>query len=61
MDLKPGTKVTYKTDGVGKKGIVKGVQNDKYAFVVYHCNNNWSDYENYTAARTRIEDLEMGW
>lgn len=31
------------------------------AFVVYHCNNEWDNYENYTPARTDIIDLREGW
>lgn len=44
-----------------EKGIVKSVSDDEHAFVVYNCGENWDDYENYTAARTKISDLEEGW
>ena len=57
----PGRKVTYKTPYKEERGIVKSVQSKKYTFVVYHCNNNWEDYENYTAQRTRTVDLVEGW
>lgn len=60
--VKPGQKVTYAPDyGKEEKGIVKSLSNENYAFVVYHCGGNWKDYENYTAARTRIKDLKEGW
>lgn len=61
VELEQGQKVTYTTDYKTEKGIVKSVQNEDYAFVVYHCAGNWDNYQNYTAARTRIEDLEPGW
>lgn len=62
--LYPGVKVTY-NPGYGKheKGIVKSLPDDQpsYAFVVYNCGGNWEDYENYTAARTPISGLTLGW
>lgn len=60
--FKPGQTVTYKpAKGVPEKGIVKSISDEQHVFVVYHCDNNWSNYSEYTAARTRIEDLEPGW
>lgn len=62
-EIKPGDKVTY-TSPHGKKenGMVKSLSGDgKAAFVVYHCNGEWSRYKDYTAARTELEDLEEGW
>lgn len=56
-----GDKVTYHSVGKTEKGIVKSISDENHVFVVYHCNNNWEDYENYTAARTCIEDLTKGW
>lgn len=61
MNIKVGSKVTYVTPHKTECGIVKSIPDDDYAFVVYHCAGNWDDYENYTAARTRIADLELGW
>ena len=29
--------------------------------VVYHCNNNWDNYQNYTSALTHISSLSLGW
>ena len=33
--------------------------NDKYIFVVYHCDGNWENYTDYTAAATNPEDLQL--
>lgn len=60
--LKKGTKVTYNNGYGEERGIVKSFcDNPDYVFVVYNCAGNWDDYENYTAARTFIKDLEIGW
>lgn len=56
-----GDKVTYHSVGKTEKGIVKSTYDENHVFVVYHCDDNWEDYENYTAARTCIEDLTKGW
>lgn len=59
--IEKGASVTY-VPKHGKKeiGIVKSVDGD-HAFVVFKCADNWADYENYTAARTPISDLKIGW
>jgi hypothetical protein len=59
--FKPGDKVTYKQNLSCENGIVKSVYDELHVFVVYHCDNNWDDYQNYTAAKTAIEDLVEGW
>lgn len=43
-----GRWVTY-TDGVGEQehGILKGF-NNQYVFVVFHCDGQWKDFNNYT-------------
>jgi len=41
-------------------GLLKAYLND-YVFIVYHCDNNWDNYQNYTAAKTRKCDLQKGW
>lgn len=43
-----------------ENGIVKRVT-DSGVFVVYKCGGEWSNYENYTAALTEINDLRHGW
>lgn len=63
--LKIGDKVHYTCSGSGKKenGRVKEIINDDfcYARVVYHCDHKWSEYQNYTGALTKLENLTMGW
>ena len=48
------------TDGVGEQqqGRIKS-WNDKWIFVVYHCANNWSQYQDYTAAATNPKSLDF--
>lgn len=41
-----------------EKGRIKGF-NDMYVFVVFHCDNNWDDYQNYTGESVRIEDIKF--
>ncbi len=47
-------------DGSGKKekGRIKS-WNDKFIFVVYHCDSRWDEFENYTAAATDPADLRF--
>lgn len=61
--MQKGDRVHF-TRGSGKtqNGIVKSVtQSGDTAFVVYNCNGNWDNYENYTAISTNIDDLIEGW
>ena len=44
--------------GPKQRGRIKW-WNDKYVFVVYHCDGNWDDFHNYTAAATSPDDLEF--
>lgn len=61
-DLKFGDKVHYCPDyGPMENGKVKSVPGDGYAFVVYNCAGNWDQFEDYTAARTKLSDLKKGW
>jgi hypothetical protein len=60
-NIKIGQKVTYNSTYMTDKGIVKTLSNDGCVFVVYHCDNDWENYKDYTAAKTRIDDLEIGW
>lgn len=62
-DIKIGTPVYYKP-GYGRleNGIIKSFSSiADTVFVVYNCGGNWEDYQNYTAASTRIQDLYPGW
>jgi len=60
-DFIEGDKVTYISHNKKEHGIVKWFPDNKHAFVVYHCDNNWNNYKEYTAARTETNDLEHGW
>ena len=56
---KKGDKVTYQGT---EQGIVKRDQiNSTFVFVVFHCNDDWEDFENYTAQSTPVEYLTKGW
>lgn len=60
--FKPGDKVTYvPAYGKPEPGVVKLVPDDEHVFVVYHCDNQWHRYQDYTAARTERNDLVRGW
>jgi hypothetical protein len=54
-----GDKVTYLP--TEECGIVKSISDADHVFVVYHCAQEWYNYKDYTAARTKIKDLIMGW
>ena len=38
-------------------GRIKSIQSSEFVFVVYNCNNDWDNYQNYTGQRTAIKDL----
>ena len=61
--MRIGQQVTYRDLSCGKeqKGIVKSISDNEHVFVVYNCNNDWDNYKDYTAARTRIIDLYDSW
>ena len=58
-----GQKVHYCSRvGQNENGVVKTQCDDGvHYFVVYNCNEDWDNYQNYTAARTHVSDLEGGW
>lgn len=59
--IKVGTKVTYYAFNIKEHGIVKSLSDDKHVFVVYNCSEDWDNYYNYTAERTEIINLVIGW
>ena len=61
MSFKVGQKVTYLTEHKCEHGIVKSVAGESVVFVVYYCNNDWDNYQNYTGAMTATKYLEDGW
>lgn len=62
-----GSMVHYQPEHYGpdkfENGIVKVIKPEVKdgVWVVYNCNYQWNDYENYTSAKTRLEDLHYGW
>lgn len=63
-ELKIGSPVYYhypRKGDIPQNGIIKSFSDDEHVFVVYHWDENLKDYQNYTAARTRICDLHPGW
>ena len=44
-----------------ENGIIKEIVDDEYVRVVYHCDNNWNNYQDYTGAMTAVRDLYLGW
>ena len=61
LDLKKGDRVTYVAYKKKERGIVKSFSDETHVFVVYHCGEDWDRYFDYTAARTNINDLILGW
>jgi hypothetical protein len=61
--MKKGDKVTYNTgNDKFSHGIVKSVNKTlSTAFVVYNCNADWSDFEDFTGISTPIKYLKLGW
>lgn len=54
------TYTRYNMYGIGEPvlGRIKS-WNDEWIFVVYNCDNDWKNYQEYTAAATRPVDLEF--
>ncbi len=62
--FKKGDKVCYDPKyGKPEFGIVKSLNeyNPDVVFVVFHCNGNWNDYEQYTGQSVVKTDLKHGW
>lgn len=60
-DFEVGEKVTYHCFNKKQKGIVKSESDEEHVFVVYNCGGDWGNYKFFTAARTNINDLTLGW
>lgn len=58
--LHPGVKVHYLKGEKWDNGIVKEITNHGVR-VVYHCNGDWENYQNYTSQLTELEHLALGW
>lgn len=67
MDFKKGDSVHYIPfegcdESLIENGVVKREGNTKDTFfVVYNCNGEWHNYEQYTAALTNAFQLRPGW
>jgi hypothetical protein len=59
IDLEVGLWVEYR-DGTSREPQVGRVKswNDKFVFVVFHCNNLWDDFKDYTGQAVRLKDLD---
>ena len=61
--MEKGDKVTFAP--TGEIGIIKKVDRSKSGYIVYHvvfrCNNDWDNYENYTSCLTYGKHLKKGW
>ena len=53
----------YEPNDEFENGIVKEIRKDvdDAVWVVYNCDGNWYKYQEYTSAKTNIEDLYIGW
>lgn len=53
----------YKPENEFENGIIKEIPENSlvYVRVVYNCNQDWENYQNYTSALTDINDLYLGW
>ncbi len=51
-----GTWVEYAGHNTTEKGRIKSF-NDKWIFVVFHCDDKWDDFRNYTAAACAPESI----
>ena len=51
-----GQWVEYADHNTTEKGRIKSF-NDKWVFVVFHCDDKWDDFRNYTAAACAPESI----
>lgn len=61
--FKKGDRVTYEAlHGAKENGVVKSITEDgKHAFVVFHWDIRWEDYEKFTGARVPLDRITIGW
>lgn len=53
-----GTWVEFNDGYKIQKGRIKS-WNDSFIFVVFHCDNNWDDFKNYTGCACKSEYLKF--
>ena len=62
MSYKVGEDVHYSKNDTTQNGRIKEIDyGQETAFVVYHCNDDWDNYRNYTGQLTNLSDLKLGW
>lgn len=44
-----------------QNGIIKTVRDEDNFFVVYNCNEDWDNYEDYGSQLTNVKYLKNGW
>jgi hypothetical protein len=63
--LNIGSKVHYQPEHYNEEewenGLVKELRAPDGVWVVYNCSNEWERYIDYTAAKTHLRDLRLGW
>ena len=73
--LKKGDRVYYQPKHYARdrweNGIIKGIPGSaadpgctwsyNCVWVVFYCDGDWGNYEDYTAALTNTKDLHIGW
>ena len=59
-NCKVGKKVTFTSAHITEKGIISSISGNN-VFVVYNCNNDWENYQDYTGALTPASALTEGW
>lgn len=61
--MKPGDTVLFSSHDTSRtrKGIIKSIEDDEHAFVVYECEGEWLNYRDYAAEKTNIKQLVLGW
>lgn len=43
---------------IHEKGRIKSLcEDENYVFVVFKCENRWSEFQNYTGQKTKVSDL----
>lgn len=60
--LEVGDYVTYVSNNTYEIGRIKRFTEFKgFIFVVYYCNNDWDNYQDYTGILTNKDSLKIGW
>lgn len=60
-DLQIGDLVHYINGNTVENGRIKSISIDDFVFVVYHCNEDWENFNDYTGQLTHIKHLKNGW